>query len=145
MMGQAKVPLLSRLWLSVICMALMSMGGARAWGATCAVTSTADTNTAGTLRNCLSTLTTGAAVDTNVVTFTVTGAITLTGTLPDIENGVTITGPGANQLTIDGGGQFQAITIGNGTNTPTVSISGLTFANADAGSKNGGAIQLDTG
>ena len=145
MMGQASVPSSSRLWLSMICLSLMCLGGARAWGATCTVTSTADTNTSGTLRNCLGNLATGTAADTNVVTFTATGTITLTSALPDIENGVTITGPGANKLTIDGGGKYQAMPIGTSSGAPAVSISGLTFANGAAGSSNGGAILLSTG
>ena len=122
---------------------------AGAWGATCTVNSTADTNTgagtAGTLRYCLSNLDSGLPASTNAISFSVTGTITLTGTLPDIENGVTITGPGANQLTISGAGAFQVMTIGNSA-APDVSISGVTIANGNnSGAAGGGGIQLGQG
>lgn len=145
MIGQVKVPSSSLLWLSVICLAAFGLSAGGAWGATCTVSSIADTNTSGTLRYCLGNLDVGAAAGTNLITITATGTIALTGTLPDIEKGVTITGPGANELTIDGGGQYRAMTIGTGSGAPNVAISGLTFANGNAGSNNGGAISVSTG
>ena len=140
MMGQANVPSSSRLWLSVICLAAFGLSAEAARGATCTVTSAADTNTGGTLRYCLGNLAPGAAAGTNAITITATGRISLTGSLPDIENGVTIAGPGANALTIDGGGAYRILTIGSSA-APAVSIAGLTFANGKS-SANGGAINL---
>ena len=140
MMGRVSVPSSSRL-LSVLCLAVLALGAEGARGATCTVTSTADSG-AGTLRNCLSGLTAGTAVDTNGVTITATGTITLATALPTIANGVTITGPNANKLTIDGGGALQPLTV-NGAGI-AVSITGLTFANGKA-SGNGGAILLTAG
>lgn len=143
MMGRVKVPSSSRLWLSVICVALLGMGGAASWGATCVVSSTADSGT-GTLRACLNGLSTGTAASTNTITFTVTGTITLATALPVIGNGATITGPGANSLTINGGGQ-SVFVVGSGN---TVSISGLTITSAGAytsGSIVGGGALFNLG
>lgn len=141
MMGRVNVPLSRRVCLSVLCLAAFGLSATGARGATCAVTTTADSG-AGSLRACLSGLSTGTAVDTNAVTFSVTGTISLASALPTIANGVTITGPGANQLTIDGGGAVQLLTV-NGSGI-SVSITGLTFANGKA-SGNGGAIDVSVG
>ena len=143
MMGRVHLPSSSRLLLSAVLVAAFGLGAAGAWGQTCGVTSTADTNTAGTLRYCLSNLVTGTAVGTNTVTITATGTITLTSALPAINQGVTITGPGANQLTIDGGGAYQVFAIGTSAIT-SASISGLTVANGKA-STTGGAIDVVSG
>ena len=52
------------------------------------------------------------------------------GGLPDVSVGVDITGPGANNLIIDGGGDARfGHRVFNVTTTGTVSISGLTIAN----------------
>lgn len=140
MMGRMNVPSSSRLWLSVFCLAAFVVGAAGARAQTCTVTSNADSG-AGTLRNCLSSLVTGTAANTNVITITATGTISLASTLPTIAQGVTINGPGANQLTIDGGGTIQEMIVsGSGIN---VSVSGLTFANGKG--TGGGAIELDAG
>jgi hypothetical protein len=142
MMGRVKVPSSSRLW-SVLCVALLGLGGSAAWGATCVVSSTADSGT-GTLRACLSGLSTGTAVTTNTITFTVTGSITLASALPVIGNGATITGPGANQLTINGGGH-SVFVVGAGN---IVSISGLTISGGSgytSGAINGGGALFNSG
>ena len=52
--------------------------------------------------------------------------IGLTSALPALGNGITIAGPGANELTISGRNQFQVFDVSSGS---TVSISGLTIAN----------------
>jgi hypothetical protein len=57
-----------------------------------------------------------------------TGTIFLTSALPTISQSVTITGPGANTLTISGNNSYQILNISSG----TVAISGLTFANGNA-------------
>jgi hypothetical protein len=142
MMGRSSVPSSRRLCLTVLCLAAFGLSAAGAWGASCVVSNTNDSG-AGSLRNCLSNLTTGTAVDTNSITFTATGTITLASALPAINNGVTITGPGANKLTIDGGGAYQVFAIGTSV-APTVAISGVTVANGKA-SAGGGAINVVSG
>ncbi len=85
-----------------------------------------------------------AASADDTIDFSVTGTITLTSTLPAINIALTITGPGANQLTISGAGTYQAMTIGNSA-APTVSISGVTIANGKSTTSGGGGIQLGQG
>jgi predicted outer membrane repeat protein len=126
----------------VAVLASVAMGAAGARATTCTVSSTADTNTSGTLRYCLNNQIAGSTVTTNVITITATGTITLTSPLASIENGMTIAGPGASQLTISGAGSYQILQMGTAS-TPTVSISGLTFANGNA--SNGGAIYEKVG
>lgn len=140
MMGRVSVSSSSRLLKNVLCLAAFCLGASGAWGATCTVSNTNDSGS-GSLRACLSGLSTGTAVDTNAITFSATGTISLASSLPTIANGVTITGPGANKLTIDGGGTIQEFVV-NGSGI-TVSISGLTFANGKGSS--GGAISLAAG
>ena len=65
-----------------------------------------------------------------------TGTIYLTSTLPTISQSATITGPGANTLTISGNSSYQILTISSG----TVTISALTFANGNAHGADAGAI-----
>ncbi|MEO8391953.1 MAG: right-handed parallel beta-helix repeat-containing protein, partial [Chloroflexota bacterium] len=66
--------------------------------------------------------------------------ITLTSNLPGLSSNITITGPGANLLTIDGANAHQVFFTGGGT---TVSISGMTITH---GSTNfaGAAIFSDS-
>jgi hypothetical protein len=73
----------------------------------------------------------------STITFapSVTGSITLGSALPDLKEGETIKGPGADVLTIDGNNAQQAFSVAAGGGA--VSISGLTVAN---GSGAGGAI-----
>jgi hypothetical protein len=120
---------LFRRWSAKVALAaLLCLGTTGAWATnTCTVTSTADTNINGTLRYCLNNLASGSAASTNTINFSVTGTITLTSTLPDIENGVTIDGPGANQLTISGANSYLVLSIGNG----NVNLRGLTVANGN--------------
>ena len=78
------------------------------------------------------------------------GTIELAGALPDLSTDITITGPGANLLTVrrNTGGNYRIFTISNGTTTgPRVTIGGLTIANGQAtGSPaNGGGILNDAG
>lgn len=122
--------------------ALFCLGSAAAWAASCTVSSTADDGSSGTLRYCLNNLDSGSAATTNTITFSVTGTISLTGSLPAINNGVTIAGLGANQLTISGGGQYQIMSMGN-SSSPVVRISGLNFANGfvNSGAYSGGQLR----
>lgn len=78
------------------------------------------------------------------------GTIELAGALPDLSTNITITGPGANLLTVrrNTGGNYRIFTISNGTTTgPRVTLRGLTIANGQAtGSPaNGGGILNDAG
>ena len=82
----------------------------------------------------------GAAATINI---TSTGAILLTDNLPTITDTLTINGPGAASLTIDGAGSYRHFRIASGTWTE---ISGLTMANGyrytSAGSSQfGGAVR----
>ena len=68
-----------------------------------------------------------------------TGTIYLTSTLPAISQSVTITGPGANTLTISGNSSYQILNISSG----TVTISGLALANGkNSAILNSGALTL---
>ena len=60
---------------------------------------------------------------------TVTGTITLTSGRLDINKNLTITGPGADVLTISGNNASRVFSISHGVE---VTISGLTIANGDA-------------
>jgi hypothetical protein len=84
-----------------------------------------------------------AAAADDSINFGVTGTISLTSALPPININLTITGPGANLLTVSGAGNFQVLSIGTLT-TANVTISGLTIADGQGGSA-GGAITLGTG
>jgi hypothetical protein len=106
-------------------------------GITCTVTSTADDGSFGTLRDCI------AAANSNpnsTINFSVTGTIiTLTTGQLSISNNVTISGPGASQLTINGGGGGRIFDIGPGI---TVTISGLTVTNGSVATDGGGIRNL---
>jgi len=69
----------------------------------------------------------------------VTGTITLTATL-QINKNLTITGPGAGQLTVSGNNLYRVFTFGAGV---TASLSGLTIA--DGSADNGGGISKGAG
>jgi hypothetical protein len=65
----------------------------------------------------------------------VTGTITLTSALPSLTKSVTITGPGAANLTISGNDLYRVFFVTNGA---TVSISDLTIAHGKSSGGNGG-------
>src|ERR1700730_914570 len=95
------------------------------------VTNTNDSGP-GSLRQALTT-----ANDSDTITFAVTGTITLTsGGLPVTKN-LTISGPGADQLSIDGN---QALLVFGIFPEKTAAISGLTIRNAEAGVWNEGTL-----
>jgi CSLREA domain-containing protein len=71
------------------------------------------------------------------IQFSVTGTITLSSALPQINASVTIQGPAANSLTVSGNNAYQVFNIGSGA---TVTISGLTIANGSDGRGSGGGI-----
>jgi CSLREA domain-containing protein len=110
--------------LAVAALALLSASSA--WATNFTVTDNSLNPTdVGSLLYALNNLATGSAATTNTITITATGTITLTRSLPTISNGVTITGPGANHLTISGANAYKVFTINSG----DVVISGLTIAN----------------
>ena len=113
----------------------------RAVPATFQVTSNGGDAGAGTLRAVLGLV--NASTDaTNTVTFLpgLTGPITLTGDLVTVTKPVTITGPGAAALTINGGTN-KLFTFDDGTATAiAVSISGLTLTNGKNAVNGGGAV-----
>jgi predicted outer membrane repeat protein len=116
--------------LAVLLIVLLSFNAASA-ATTWTVTSTADTNTPGTLRYAIDNANSG-----DTIVFNLSGCpctIYLNSLLPNISKDLTITGPGATSLTIDGNSnQVLGITSG------TVKISGLTISNAN--SQGGSAI-----
>jgi predicted outer membrane repeat protein len=122
--------------------------------AQCVVTATTDTGTgsggtSGDLRYCVAQA--NAAASAYSITFagSLNGqTITLTPSNGPLEItnttvAITITGPGANLLTISGGNAVGVFQLGYGAGSPTVNISGLTIANGKAA--DGGGILNDGG
>jgi hypothetical protein len=70
----------------------------------------------------------------STIDFNVTGTIALSSALPDLNADVTITGPGASALTIEGGGPSSNCSILTVNSGVTASLSGLTLSdgNSDA-------------
>jgi Peptidase family C25 len=88
----------------------------------------AGSGTTGDLRYCITQA--NAAGGTNTISFSVTGTINLLNFLPFINGNLTINGPGANLLTVkrgDAAGNMGIFRVSSG---GTVTISGLTMANA---------------
>jgi hypothetical protein len=70
-------------------------------------------------------------------TFATAQTITLTGSLPTITldgGGLTITGPGRDNLTLDGASAFQVLN----SNAPTLTLSGFTITHGDSATSGGG-------
>ena len=78
-------------------------------------------------------------VDNDTITFSVTtpATITLNSGQLEISKSITVSGPGANQLTVNGNGASRVLYVDLGL---TVTISGLTITNGNAGDDNGGGI-----
>lgn len=95
---------------------------------------------AGDLRYCL--MQANAASGPDTINFSVTGTINLAGPLPGINGGLTINGPGANQLTVrrNSGGSYRIFNIPNP--GQGVSISGLTLSDGAANDFGGGVYSL---
>jgi hypothetical protein len=114
----------------VLLFALATQTGA----ATITVTNTNDSGP-GSLRQALA-----VAHDGDRITFAVSGTITLTSGGLGVTKNVTISGPGANQLAVDGN---QATLVFGLPPQRTVSISGLTIRNAQNGiSNNQGTLSV---
>src|SRR5579872_103462 len=140
----------SRWWKGICCwlasgashlpVVLISICGASSpgWAATFTVVNLADSGP-GSLRQAV--VDANASPGANTVTFAdgLTGTIGLTTGQMTITNGLTITGPGAGVLAIDGNQQSRIFTVGNGV---TVAIAGLTLTNglATGAPARGGAI-----
>ncbi len=93
------------------------------------VTTTADSLSAGSLRQAIANATNGGTIN-----FSVTGTITLTNSLPAIFKSLTIDGPGAGSLTISGNNLYRIFFVDAGSGS--VNINNVTLAN---GSAQGGA------
>lgn len=78
----------------------------------------------------------GATVSFDSTVFSTAQTITANSQLPWIDTNVSIHGPGAGLLTLSGGGTITPLQINGG----TVNLSGLTFADGNAPSYDGGAI-----
>ncbi|MGE5213527.1 MAG: choice-of-anchor Q domain-containing protein [Nitrospirota bacterium] len=98
------------------------------------VTNTNDSGP-GSLRNALAIANNG-----DTIQFAVTGTIGLTTGELVVDKSVTISGPGAANLAIDGNAQSRVFHITPGT---AASISGVTIANGDASGDSGGGIYND--
>jgi hypothetical protein len=110
--------------ITLVGVAIVTLPGAQA--ARIIVTSRADSGD-GTLRKALA-----IASDSDIITFSfwVTGTITLTSGELSVNKSVTINGPGANVLAVDGRHASRVFYIAP---SKTVSISGLTVRNGRAG------------
>ncbi len=95
------------------------------------VTNTDDSGE-GSLRYAIEEVCPGGTID-----FAVTGTILLTGGELLINKALTIQGPGADQLTIDGNNNSRVFHI---TGSGNATINGLTVEHGDAGSNSGGGI-----
>jgi hypothetical protein len=93
------------------------------------VTNTNDSGP-GSLRNALA-----VANDGDEITFAVTGTITLTSGQLTVNSDITISGPGAGSLAVDGNAKTGVFFINSGV---TVTISGLSITNGNAFSLGGG-------
>ncbi|HEX8999155.1 MAG TPA: choice-of-anchor Q domain-containing protein, partial [Blastocatellia bacterium] len=78
------------------------------------------------------------------INFSVTGTISLTSALPNIIHpNLTISGPGANQLTVSGNNAVRVFTINPG--NLNVTLSGLTVANGNIATAGSGLLNQNTG
>jgi hypothetical protein len=111
--------------ITLLCAAMASVQNLHA----ATVTSTADSG-AGTLREALA-----SASDGDTVDFSVSGTITLTSGQLVVNNSLTISGPGAANLAVNGNAASRVFYISSG---KTVTISGLTITN---GRKSGIGIE----
>src|SRR5207253_8691758 len=73
----------------------------------------------------------------DVINFSVTGTINLTGALPDLSSNIQIQGPGAASLNVhrDTGGDYRIFTVEGG---QTVVLDGLTISNGSTDVYGGG-------
>src|SRR5262245_26547475 len=125
---------------ATVCLLAMGTASIAVAGPGCPPTTITVTNTldsgAGSLRQAINDA--NACSDTNIIEFDagVTGTITLTSGQLLIAGHVTINGPGADVLSVDGNNATRVFYITN----HTVTITGLTIANGNAGVGSGGGI-----
>ena len=105
-----------------------------AHAATIPVTNTNDSGP-GSLRQALR-----IANDGDTITFAVTDTIGLTSGELLVNSSITISGPGANNLAVNGNAKSRVFHVASG---KTVTISGLTITNGNSGSDAGGGIYND--
>jgi hypothetical protein len=111
------------------CMALLCAMAIAAQADTITVTNTNDSGP-GSLRQTLV-----DANDGDTITFAVTGTIGLTSGELLVDTSITISGPGADNLAVNGNAKSRVFHIASGR---TVTISDLTITNADVGAYGGG-------
>ena len=80
------------------------------------------------------------ANDGDMITFAVTDTIGLTSGELLVNSSITISGPGANNLAVNGNAKSRVFHVASG---KTVTISGLTITNGNSGSDAGGGIYND--
>jgi hypothetical protein len=114
---------------------------ANIFAATVTVTNTNDSG-AGSLRQAISSAASGDTINFNLAGCPCTIALTSAELLIDRKN-LFITGPGANQLTISGGGARRIFRI-TGIAPALATISGVTIANGNT-TQNGGGIYVQNG
>ncbi|MBX7218680.1 MAG: putative Ig domain-containing protein [Blastocatellia bacterium] len=109
--------------------------GSQAYTVVIACGSTVVTNLndsgAGSLRQAI--LNANGCVGPDTITFTVTGTITLASSLPTVTDTLTITGPGATQLTVTGNNTFQIFIIQAATSVSGITVNGGFGANVSFG------------
>ena len=114
----------------------LASAGPNAHAATITVSNTNDSG-AGSLRQALADASDGDTID-----FSVTGTILLNSDQLTVDKSVTISGPGANVLTVKSAGLFRVLTVNSGR---TVTISGLTVTNGHLSGVNQGAGIFNSG
>ena len=114
----------------------VASAGPNAHAATISVSNTNDSG-AGSLRQALADANDGDTID-----FSVTGTILLNSDQLTVDKSVTISGPGANVLTVKSAGLFRVLTVNSG---KTVTISGLTVTNGHLSGVNQGAGIFNSG
>src|SRR5262249_3228930 len=120
--------------LAAIAIALFFAVALLAHATTITVTNTNDSGP-GSLRQALA-----SANDGDTITFAVTGTIGLTSGELLVDKSITILGPGAGSLAVNGNATYRVFYIGAGNN---VTISGLTMTNGYVSGENGGGIFND--
>lgn len=122
----------------VVSLALLLMWHPVAHATAFTVTSTADTG-AGSLRSAITNA--NAAQGSNTIMISATGTITLASPLPAVSFTLTITGPGADKLTIQGGPGPAPVLASDG----AVQLSGVTITGGANAGGNGGGILVTGG
>ncbi len=120
---------------------MLGLGASGAEAATFQVTNLNDDTGAGSLRKAIDDANLAAGADTVQFASGVSGRIELTQAL-SITDPVTISGPGANQVTVDGNGVGRVFNanFGNAVPAKPVTISGLTLTGGNVVGLNGGAV-----